>query len=239
MQACDSTPISSNALDISADSYARWRSSFLGAVTERIEQQAVLIAAGTLRNRAVLDVGCGDGAFGVEAWSKGARVTGVDASQGMLKAAYTRAQARGASIDLICGSANRLPFATASFDVVVMSTLLCTVHDPAAAISEAARVLRPGGRLIIGELNTYSLWALTRRLRGWIENPFWRNVRFWGVRELRGLLAHAGLRIQSVRGCIYYPPFGPVARLLWPTDGGLSHLGTFGAAFLVLRVDKV
>ena len=226
------------ALDVTPDSYARWRSSFLGEVTERLEQHAILEAAGDLRGLSVLDAGCGDGAFAVAAWEKGARVSGVDASQAMLEAAHTRALGSGARVDLVHASVEELPFPAGTFDVVVMASVLCTVQDPLRAVSEAARVLRPGGRLVLGELHRYSIWALTRRFRGWLGNPFWRKIRFWTSEDLRRMFGLTGMNVQEVKGSIYYPPWESAARLLWRADQPLSHLGTFCAAFLIVRADK-
>ena len=234
----DESNSTAKALDVTPDSYARWRSSFLGNITEWLERHAILAAAGDLRGRSVLDAGCGDGAFAVAAWEKGARVSGVDASQAMLEAAHTRALGSGARVDLVHASVEELPFPAGTFDVVVMTSVLCTVQDPLVALSEAARVLRPGGRLVLGELHRYSIWALTRRLRGWLGNQFWRGVRFWTVGEIRAMVHHAGLSVQYVRGCIYYPPWETAARLLWRADQPLSHLGTFCAAFLIVQAGK-
>jgi len=52
----------------------------LGTVTKRLELEAILGAAANLHGRSVLDVGCGDGAYVILAWTQGARVTGVDIS---------------------------------------------------------------------------------------------------------------------------------------------------------------
>lgn len=229
---------SSKALEVTPDSYSRWRSSFLGKVTERIEQSAILSAAGDLRDRSVLDAGCGDGTFAMEVWARGARVTGVDASPAMIEAARSRALGNGARVDLIHASVEELPFPAYTFDVVVMTSVLCTVQDPSLAVSEAARVLRRGGRLVLGELHVWSLWSLMRRLRGWLGDPFWSKVQFWTGGNLRRMVSLAGLNVQELDGCIYYPPCEIAARLLWRADGPLSHLGTFGAAFLIVRADK-
>ena len=118
-------------------------------------------------------------------------------------------------------------------------TALCFVKDPQRAVLEAARVLRPGGRLIIGELGMYSLWALSRRLRGWFGAATWRKARFWTTGSLRRLIEQAGLRFHSRRGCVYYPPVEVAARLMVKADCLLSHLGSVGAAFLAVRADKV
>lgn len=221
------------------DSYARWRSSLLGRVTEQIEQEAVLAAAGELEGLSVLDAGCGDGAYSLLARRRGARVIGIDTSEAMLDAAREKAHVAGATIDFVDASAERLPFASESFDAVFMVTLLCLLNVPSLAVREVHRVLRPGGRLIVGELGSYSLWALQRRLSGWLGNSFWRKAHFWTVHELHGLIAKEGFRVKSTRGSIYYPPVGLAARTMCGAEGLLSHLGAFGAAFLTVSADKV
>ncbi len=229
----------SDASALRPDAYARWRSSPLGCITERIEQEAVLATAGELEGLSVLDIGCGDGAYSLLAWRHGARVTAIDTSDAMLEAARVRTLVEGATIDFVHASAERLPFAAESFDVVFMVTLLCLLNDASLAIREAHRVLRPGGRLIVGELGSYSLWALKRRFSGWLGNSFWRKAHFWTAHQLHELLTKEGFRVESTRGSIYYPPIGCAARAMCGAERVLSHLGAFGAAFLTVRAVKV
>ena len=76
-------------------------------------------------------------------------LTGLDLSSGMLELARSRARDLGRTVTLREGSAHELPFAEASFDTVVCTFGLCAIPDPAAAVGEMSRVLRPGGRLIL------------------------------------------------------------------------------------------
>ncbi|WP_410671485.1 class I SAM-dependent methyltransferase [Amycolatopsis sp. cmx-4-68] len=76
-------------------------------------------------------------------------LTGLDLSAAMLDLARARARRLGRAITLRQGSAHELPFAEASFDTVVCTFGLCAIPDPAAAVAEMTRVLRPGGRLIL------------------------------------------------------------------------------------------
>ena len=75
------------------------------------------------------------------------RYTGLDLTRAMLD----RAQPRRAALELelVQGDSQRLPFAAATFDVVVMHLILAIVPDPARALLEAARVLKPGGRVLL------------------------------------------------------------------------------------------
>jgi demethylmenaquinone methyltransferase / 2-methoxy-6-polyprenyl-1,4-benzoquinol methylase len=97
----------------------------------------------------VLDLGAGTGVSTVELAKSGAYVVGVDISQGMLRAGKkVRPDA-----PLLAGDALALPFADAAFDAATISFALRNVHDPAAAVAEMARVVKPGGRLVICEFS--------------------------------------------------------------------------------------
>ena len=75
--------------------------------------------------------------------------TGIDLTPAMLTRAQRRAQALALQIELQEADAHALPFDPERFDVVVMHLILAVVPDPAQALAEAARVLRPGGRILI------------------------------------------------------------------------------------------
>lgn len=224
---------------IGPENYARWRASTVGAVTERLEEEVIFDLVGDLHGRSVLDVGCGDGTQSLLACGGGARVIGVDSSWPMIAAARSMAEThcRG-TIKWCQASADRLPFKSQVFDIVMAVTTLCFVEDPRRVVQEAARVLRPGGRLIIGELGRYSLWAFSRRIRGWLGTSKWRKARFWTIGGLRRLVEQASLRFHSVRSCVYYPPIALAARLMVKAEDAFAHFGSIGAAFLVVRADK-
>jgi len=219
---------------IGPDAYASWRTTTLGVVTEALEQRLILNLMGGVSGRRVLDAGCGDGALACAAASQGAEVTGIDADPAMLVAARSRAAKAGLRATFSEGRIEHLPFPDASLDVVVAVTVLCFVADAAGAVREMARVLRPGGRLVIGELGRWSLWAALRRVRGWLGSPTWKSARFRTGKELRALAGQAGLSVTEIRGAVYYPPIGVLARALAPVDPWLGNLTSFGAAFIAL-----
>jgi ubiquinone biosynthesis O-methyltransferase len=219
------------------EAYARWRASGVGAITERLERRLILELVGDARGRSVLDVGCGDGDLAVELSKRGANVVGIDASDAMIEAAKHRAERDQVDVDFRVATAQHLPFPAEQFDIVVAVTILCFVDDAVPVFKEMARVLRPGGQLVIGELGKRSSWAAARRIRGWLGSPLWRKGRFRRAGELRELANQAALVARPVRGAVYYPRFGLAAKALAPLDRAFSRLTTVGAAFLALCTD--
>ena len=205
--------------------YAHWRKSYLGALTERTEEEAMFRLAGDVKGKVLLDLGCGDGTYSIAAFQRGARVTGLDISDGMLDAARRRAEACGASIEWRRASAESLPYDSGTFDVVLAVTILCFIKNPLQVVQEVSRVLRPGGLFVIGELGRFSFWAVSRRVRGWLGSSRWRDAHFWTVGELQQLLQQGGFQVGAARGCVYYPPFNLAAQIVGEHDHTFSFWG--------------
>jgi 2-polyprenyl-3-methyl-5-hydroxy-6-metoxy-1,4-benzoquinol methylase len=218
--------------------YARWRASRLGHLTDTIELREVLRQCSPFSGEQVLDVGCGDGFFSIAIAKAGAAVTGVDTDKEMLGAANANAEREGVSVTFISADAHALPFQDATFDLVVAVSLLCLVRDRELALAEMTRVLKPGGRIVIGELGAWSLWNMWRRVRGAMGARPWRDAHFFTPAELRLMLQRAGLKTASVTGAIYYPPVLFLAALMSPLDSLFSRLGAFGAAFLLALAEQ-
>lgn len=230
----DGAPPSGPAGQFGPGVYSAWRKSSLGEIVDDLERQLLLRLAGNLRCRAVLDVGCGDGALTL-ARAGAASVTGCDIDPRMISHAITRTTHQQDAVRYAVADAARLPFADQSFDLVTVVTILTFVPDAEGAVREMARVLKPGGHLIVGELGRGNLWAARRRVRGWLGSTTWRAATFRTAAQVCRLLQSAGLRVEHVSGAIFFPPWLPLARLFAPWDAVLGERTTLGAAFVAVR----
>ena len=151
-----------------------------------------------LAGRAIIDVGCGNGALLRDLVRLGAdadRCHGVD----LLPERIEAARERDPRMTLQTGEASSLPYDDASFDIALQFTLLSSVLDDAmrrAIASETLRVLRPGGVLV---------WY------DFVWNPRNRDVRGIGPGELRAL--YAGCRIDARRVTLAPPITRRLARV--------------------------
>ncbi|MCI4345539.1 MAG: methyltransferase domain-containing protein [Thermoplasmata archaeon] len=103
---------------------------------------------GEVRNQDVLELGCGAARWSLALEAEGARVVGFDLSRAHLDHARKERARLRSHLPLVQGSADRLPFGGARFDVVFCDWGAMTFCDPYRTVPECARVLRPGGRLV-------------------------------------------------------------------------------------------
>ena len=186
----------------------------------------------------VLDVGSGGGFLAQAMAGVGHRVFGVDPS-----AAAVRAANDTDTGSFAIGRGEQLPFPTSSFDAVVCSEVLEHVAAPAHVISEMARVLRPGGRLLFSHPNRTRLSKLT--LIEAAQRWRWSRVlpgdlhqwdRFIRPEELTRMLDRRGIQVQDIAG-LSIPPgaWMATARALMRLRRGRIGFGEAGDA-IDLRV---
>jgi 2-polyprenyl-3-methyl-5-hydroxy-6-metoxy-1,4-benzoquinol methylase len=145
----------------------------------------------------VLDLGCGDGRVAAEMAKAGAHVTGVDIS----RVAVERARAANPELEFVVVSANEaLPFADVAFDAVVCLHVLEHVADTQHFLSEARRVLAPGGRLAVSVPFHGRMKNLLVALRSFEHHhdPLQPVLRFYTRRSLARLLDEFGFEQVSV-----------------------------------------
>ena len=167
-----------------------------------------------------LEIGVGTGRFAAPLSVE----YGIDPVPEMLP--YARAR----GVRVVCAAAEVLPFPDRAFDYVLIVTTLCFVKDPQAMLREAARVLRPRGKIVIGFIDQLSPLG-QQYLAHRAHSPFYREARFYSVGEVRNLLREAGFSgaswVQTLRT--------PLAQI--KAVEGVSA-GTGKGAFLVVRAQR-
>lgn len=139
--------------DATADAYQAEHGEFLGDVAftwspEGLDEASARLL-GDVRGRSVLEVGCGAGQCARWLTIQGATVAGLDLSLRQLQHSHRIDASTGTQVPVVCATATSLPFADRSFDAACSAFgALPFVAEPAAVMTEVARVLRPGGRWV-------------------------------------------------------------------------------------------
>jgi ArsR family transcriptional regulator len=138
----------------------------------------------------VADLGCGDGYLTIEASRWASRVIAVDRSRPVLERARALAKRRGVrNITWRQGEIERLPLKDASVDVAILSQALHHARNPGHAIGEAARVVSPGGHVLVLDLREHDQEWVTERLgdrwRGFNEDALEKLLASAGLTEVR------------------------------------------------------
>lgn len=190
----------------------RW-AELRGLHVDEVEVEAALLAA--FERRAVhdlLDIGTGTGRLLELLGPKVQRGEGVDASREMLSLARARLEAAGLRhCGVRQGDMYALPFADAGFDAVVIHQVLHFADNPALAVSEAGRMLRPGGLLALVDFAPHQLESLR-------EEQNHRRLGFTDA-EVEGWCASAGLIMKNIVSL----PGGPLTVTLWLAERRPAH----------------
>jgi ArsR family transcriptional regulator len=138
----------------------------------------------------VADLGCGEGYLTIEASRWAAKVIAVDRSAAVLKRAQELAARRRVSnVTWKTGELEKLPLKNASVDVALLSQALHHAQDPAAATREAARIVVPGGRVLLLDLREHDeTWVRERlgdRWTGFSEETLRKLLRDAGLEQIK------------------------------------------------------
>jgi ubiquinone/menaquinone biosynthesis C-methylase UbiE len=236
-------PARANDYDSLAEGYsAENETSLLNAYYER---PAMLELAWDVTGLRILDAGCGSGPLFAALRDRGAIVTGIDASAGMLELARRRL---GTDADLrVADLADPLPFPDDAFDDVIASLVLHYLQDWGPTLAELRRVLTPGGRLMVSVEHPFAI-VLMHRLAGEKANYFQTRNRteewtmggqtaqmsFWDrpLHVMTDAFTAAGFRISVISE----PPPVPAARDVFPeVFRELTDTSFLGFLFFVLQ----
>lgn len=236
-------PTAAHAYDTIAEGYAAENETSL--VNAYYERPAMLHLAGEVAGRRILDAGCGSGPLFAALRDRGAIMSGIDVSAGMLEQAR---RLLGTAADLrVADLARPLPFPDGAFDDVVASLVLHYLEDWEPTLAELRRVLTPGGRLIVSVDHPSAVYLIDRMSGGrtdyftirprseeWTMGGQTAELTFWDrpLHAMTDAFTAAGFRIDVISE----PPPAAAAYDLFPDEfRDLTSTSFLSFLFFVLR----
>jgi len=161
-----------------------------------------------LSGRTVLDVGCGGGLVSGPLARMGGQVTAIDAASQNIEVAKLHAEGQGLDIDYRAMTAEDLLETGVRFDMVTALEIIEHVTDPAAFVESCARLLKPGGLLILSTLNrTPKAWLMAiagaEYVMRWLPRGTHDWKKFIKPSELAAMCRQAGLDLDHQQGLVF------------------------------------
>lgn len=210
-----------NPFDLLAEPYDQWYDSPFGAAVFR-QEITCLRQICPRCDGAWLEASAGTGRF---ALALGIAI-GLDPSPAMLRLASAR------GIRAVRGHAEAIPFPDGVFDGVLMVFTLCFLEDPAAALGECRRVLRPGGVLVLGVVPARSAWGLSYARKAAKGHPLYSSATFYTAAETADLATSAGFTLEAAASALLTPPDTPPDPMARPIPSADETAGFVAARWV-------
>lgn len=224
-----------------ADRYELWYKQPVGHFADEVENRIIQNFADINEGERVLDAGCGTGLYTLRAVERGAEVTAIDPSGEMLRVLRKKLEDKPPKVRekvriIQCG-AEDIPLPNESIDVVISVTAMEFFRDRDKALLEFQRVIKPGGRVVVGVLNARGWWAAHRRKK---KNSIYESAHFYTPKELHDVLSRYFQDVEIACG-VMLPPHTPaiLIPLFRVMEKPLSNLFPSCGAFIAARGWKV
>lgn len=172
--------------DNSAKTYDDWCETEIGAFVDQIEKGLMKEVAQPQKGEKALDLGCGTGIYSYWLYDLGLEVIGIDISKNMLDVAKKKKHAN--KIKFVHGDIRNLPFADETFELVISNIVLEFTQNPQEIVKEAFRVVKKGGRLVIGFIGRDSAWGRMYEEKGKRDQrSVFSQAQFFSIDEIKKL----------------------------------------------------
>jgi SAM-dependent methyltransferase len=161
-----------------------------------------------------IEVGVGSGRF---AQALGINI-GLDPSRKLLE------MARNRGISVFLGRGEDMPFQDGVFGTVFLVVTLCFVDSPRKTLGEAARLLKSGGKVVLGMVLTESPWGQLYHAKKQTGHRLYNHAMFYGYGEIGVLLKQAGFSVEQITSTLFQSP-GEVNHIELPRQGFSADAG--------------
>lgn len=211
-----------------ADNYDKWYETDWGRYISSLEEELVKEMIGEVQGQKILDVGCGTGNHLKLFKTLGADFYGLDSSFDMLQKAKEKDD-----LKLILAKGEQLPVMDSVFDTTTLITTLEFCEDPAKVLQEIGRVTKE--KVFIGVLNSWSLLAFWRRIKGRFKTSIYSHACFLDIRKLRRMLKDFVTSDSLEWRGVCFLPYSKIRAFRW-LDRKLSFRKNPFCVFLGLRI---
>ena len=214
-----------------AQSYDKWYETDFGKYTASAQNELMINLLKPTFGQRLLDIGCGTGNHLILFQKLGLDTAGLEPSIFMLK--KTKEKQKDKS-KLILARGEELPIKDNAFDLTILFTTLEFCQDPIEVLKEAGRVTQK--KIFIGVLNSWSLLAIRRRVRGWFKPSIYNKAEFYNICKLKKILK-GYLKSNSLAwGSVGSPPLLNMKLFRW-LDKKLSCGKNPFASFLGVLIE--
>jgi len=166
-----------------AQRYDKWYETDFGKYTASTQNELMIDLLNPMTAQRLLDIGCGTGNHLKLFGELGLDTVGLEPSIFMLKKAKEKQENK---YKLILAKGEELPIKDSAFDLTILFTTLEFCQNPAKVLKEAGRVTKK--KIFIGVLNSWSLLAIRRRVRGWFKPSIYKKAEFYNICKLKKIL---------------------------------------------------
>jgi len=212
--------------------YGSWFKPARGQVIDTLEKAALAKALPDRKYERALDVGIGNGRLLPIYASHAKHITGMDISSEQLDQATQAARDLGINFDTkLCQEASKIEIPDNSYDLIICSRVLQHVYDWRESVAEFARILKPGGDLVLLTYNRASVYGLKKYYQHKFQNP--TKGRFQNPAGLTKHLKKNGLVIDYFEGALMGQPDLFSKDLSTASRNFINSLETLGSVPLI------
>ena len=199
--------------------YDSWYQTKLGNFVDEVETKIAFDLFEPKAEEKILDVGCGTGNFSIKLAQKGCEVTGIDISEPMLEKAAEKAKKLNLDIDFKKANVVNLEFEDNHFDSVFSMAAVEFISDPEKAMQEMKRVVKPGGKILLGTIRKDSDWGEIYKKQAQKEDSVFSDADFKEPKDLKKLEKN---NIVKIKECLFIPPDSPEEKINWEEENRLA-----------------